>query len=111
MLLAPSTSYTGIINYYKEFDPLSDSNTSNYILTNHPAIYLYGSLYHASNFLGGIEPNQAGQWEKMYQTALERLERNDKEDSYGNAPLQQRSDVSVAGSFNDISSYVTNNNV
>ena len=107
---APSTSYTGIINYYKEFDPLSDSNTSNYILTNHPAIYLYGSLYHASNFLGGIEPNQAGQWEKMYQTALERLERNDKEDSYGNAPLQQRSDVTVAGSFNDKSYYVTNNN-
>jgi hypothetical protein len=107
---APSTSYTGIINYYKEFDPLSDTNTSNYILTNHPAIYLYGSLYHASNFLGGIEPNQAGQWEKMYQTALERLERNDKEDSYGNAPLQQRSDVTVAGSFNDKSYYVTNNN-
>ena len=107
---APSTSYTGVINYYKEFDPLSDTNTSNYILTNHPAIYLYGSLYHASNFLGGIEPNQAGQWEKMYQTALERLERNDKEDSYGNAPLQQRSDVTVAGSFNDKSYYVTNNN-
>ena len=107
---APSTSYTGIINYYKEFDPLSDTNTSNYILTNHPAIYLYGSLYHASNFLGGIEPNQAGQWEKMYQTALERLERNDREDSYGNAPLQQRSDVTVAGSFNDKSYYVTNNN-
>ena len=106
----PSSSYSGIINHYKEFDPLSSSNTSNYILTNHPAIYLYGSLYHASNFLGGIEPNQAGQWEKMYQTALERLERNDKEDSYGNAPLQQRSDVTVAGSFNDKSYYVTNNN-
>ena len=106
----PSSSYSGIINHYKEFDPLSSSNTSNYILTNHPAIYLYGSLYHASNFLGGIEPNQAGQWEKMYQTALERLDRNDKEDSYGNAPLQQRSDVSVAGSFNDISRFSTNNN-
>jgi hypothetical protein len=106
----PSSSYSGIINHYKEFDPLSSSNTSNYILTNHPAIYLYGSLYHASNFLGGIEPNQSGQWEKMYQTALERLDRNDKEDSYGNAPLQQRSDVSVAGSFNDISRFSTNNN-
>ena len=106
----PSSAYSGIINYYKQFDALSDTSTSNYILTNHPAIYLYGSLYHASNFLGGIEPNQAGQWEKMYQTALERLDRNDKEDSYGNAPLQQRSDVSVAGSFNDISRFSTNNN-
>ena len=106
----PDSNYTLYLNYYKQFPALSDSNTSNYILVNHPAIYLYGSLYHASNFLGGIEPNQAGQWEKMYQTALERLERNDREDAYGNAPLQQRSDVTVAGAFNDKNYYATNNN-
>src|SRR5210317_332940 len=107
---SPASSYTGVINYYKEFDPLSESNTSNYILANHPAIYLYGSLYHAANFLGGIEPNQAGQWEKMYQTALERLERNDREDQYGNAPLQQRSDVTVTSPFSDNSRISFNNN-
>ena len=106
----PDSDYTLYLNYYKQFPGLSSTNSTNYILTNHPAIYLYGSLYHASNFLGGIEPNQAGQWEKMYQTALERLERNDREDQYGNAPLQQRGDVTVAGSFNDVSKFVTNNN-
>ena len=73
----PDSAYTGTLNYYAKFAALSDTNTSNYILASHPAIYLYGSLYHAANFLGGIEPNQAGQWEKMYQTALERLERNE----------------------------------
>ena len=46
----PFSSYTGYLNYYKTFDSLSDTNTSNYILTNHPAIYLYGALYHSSNF-------------------------------------------------------------
>jgi len=46
----------------------------------------------------------------MYATALERLERNDREDQYGNAPLQQRGDVTVAGTFNDVSKFVTNNN-
>ena len=107
---SPSASYTGVINYFKEFDALSDSNTSNYILTNHPAIYLYGSLYHAANFLGGIEPRQVQQWQQMYSTAMERLERNDREDQYGNAPLQQRGDVTVAGSFNDNFVAVTNNN-
>ena len=106
----PSSSYTGVLNYYKEFDPLTTSNTTNYILTNHPAIYLYGSLYHAANFLGGVEPRQVQQWQQMYVTALERLERNDREDQYGNAPLQQRSDVTVAGSFNDRYVAVTNNN-
>ena len=106
----PSGSYTGTLNYYAKFPALSDTNTSNYILASHPAIYLYGSLYHAANFLGGIEPNQAAQWEKMYQTALERLERNDREDQYGNAPLQQRSDVTVTSPFSDNSRISFNNN-
>jgi len=106
----PASSYTATINYYKSFDALSDSNTTNYILTNHPAIYLYGSLYHAANFLGGVEPARLQQWQGMYSTALERLERNDREDQYGNAPLQQRGDVTVAGSFNERSFAVTNNN-
>ena len=106
----PSAAYTGTLNYYAKFAALSDSNTSNYILTHHPAIYLYGSLYHAANFLGGVEPARLQQWQGMYTTALERLERNDREDQYGNAPLQQRGDVTVAGSFNERSFAVTNNN-
>jgi len=106
----PSSSYTGTLNYYAKFPSLSDSNTSNYILTSHPSIYLYGSLYHAANFLGGIEPRQVQQWQQQYTTALERLERNDREDQYGNAPLQQRGDVTVSGAFNDVSRIITSNN-
>ena len=106
----PASTYTGTLNFYKEFDPLTDSNTSNYILSNHPAIYLYGSLYHAANFLGGVEPRLIQQWQQMYATALERLERNDREDQYGNAPLQQRSDVTVAAPFSDSARISFNNN-
>ena len=95
----PSGSYAGTLNFYKEFDPLSDSNTSNFILTSHPAIYLYGSLYHAANFLGGIEPAQAQQWQQMYTTAMERLERNDREDQYSGSPLQMRSEDTIASPF------------
>ena len=65
----PASTYTGTLNFYKEFDPLSDSNTTNYILSNHPAIYLYGSLYHSANFLGGVEPRQVQQWQQMYATS------------------------------------------
>ena len=105
----PDTTYTSTLNYYKSFDALSDSNTTNYILTNHPAIYLYGSLYHAANFLGGVEPARLQQWQGMYTTALERLERNDREDQFSGSPLQIRSDVTVASSFQDTTK-VTNNN-
>ena len=106
----PSSAYTGTLNYYAKFAALSDSNTSNYILASNPAIYLYGSLYHAANFLGGIDPQRLQQWQSMYTTAMERLERNDREDQYGNAPLQQRGDVTVSGAFNDISRIITSNN-
>ena len=106
----PSASYTGTLNYYSKFAALSDTNTSNYILTSHPAIYLYGALYHAANFLGGIDPQRLQQWQAMYTTAMERLERNDREDQYGSAPLQQRGDVTVSSAFNNVSRFVTNNN-
>ena len=106
----PDSAHTGTLNYYAKFAALSDTNTSNYILASHPGIYLYGSLYHAANFLGGIEPRQVQQWQGMYTTALERLERNDREDQYGNAPLQQRGDVTVSGAFNDVSRIITSNN-
>jgi len=96
---SPDTSYTGYLQYYKEFPTLSSSNATNYILSSHPSIYLYGSLYHASNFLGGIEPNQQQQWLGMYQAALERCENNDRTDSYGASPTVQRTDVGTDLSF------------
>jgi len=96
---SPDTSYTGYLSYYKAISALSASNTSNWMLANHPAIYLYGSLYHSANFLGGIDPQQTQQWLMMYSTALERCENNDKQDSYGGAPVQQRTDIQTDLSF------------
>ena len=96
---SPDTSYTGYLSYYKAISALSASNTSNWMLANHPAVYLYGSLYHASNFLGGIDQGQAQHWLQMYVTSLERCEQNDKQDSYGGAPVTQRTDVQTDLSF------------
>ena len=81
---SPDTTYTGYLSYYKNLESLSSSsaNSSNYILSNHPGIYLYGSLYHASNFIGGIDPEQKQNWLQMYIAALERCENNDKQDNY-----------------------------
>ena len=105
----PSSAYTATLNFYKTFDALSTTNTTNFILTNHPSIYLYGSLYHAANFLGGVEPQRLQQWQSIYTTALERLERNDREDQFSGSPLQIRSDTTVAAPFNDTIKVTTNN--
>ena len=95
----PDATYTAFINYYKSFDALSDTTTTNYILTTHPAIYLYGSLFHAANFLGGINPQQVQTWQQMFATAMERLELNDREDQVSGSPLQIRGENTVASPF------------
>jgi len=95
----PDGSYTAYINYYKSFDALSDTTTTNYILTTHPAIYLYGALFHAANFLGGINPQQVQTWQQMYATTMERLELNDREDQVSGSPLQIRGENTVASPF------------
>ena len=96
---SPDTTYTGYLSYYKNIAALSDSNTTNPILDRHPGIYLYGSLFHSANFLGGIDPQQTQNWLQMYVAALERCENNDKQDSYGGAPVQQRTDIQTDLSF------------
>jgi hypothetical protein len=96
---SPDTTYTGYVEYYKAFAPLSSVNPSNYILASHPSIYLYGSLFHAANFIGGIDQAQTQNWLGMYQTALERVEDNDESDSFGGSPVMQRSEVNTDISF------------
>ena len=103
----PDATYTAFINYYKSFDALSDTTTTNYILTTHPAIYLYGSLFHAANFLGGINPQQVQTWQQMFATAMERLELNDREDQFSGSPLQIRSEDKVRSAFSN--NYSTTN--
>jgi hypothetical protein len=95
----PDSTFTATLNFYKKFDALSDSNTSNFILSDHPSIYLYGALYHATNFLGGIDKMLVQKWQQMYGTAMERLERNDREDQFSGSPLQVRSEDTIASNF------------
>jgi hypothetical protein len=40
----PSTSYTGEITYYAKITALSADADTNWLLTNNPDVYLYGSL-------------------------------------------------------------------
>ena len=95
----PDATYTAVMNYFKKFPALSSTVSTNFILENQPAIYLYGSLFHAENFLGGINPQQIQTWQQMFATALERLELNDREDEYNGSPLQVRTVTSVPSPF------------
>ena len=65
---SPDASYTGELYYYDKFDELSDSNTTNWLLTNYPDAYLYGALLHAAPYLA--EDARAETWAALYQSAV-----------------------------------------
>ena len=47
----PSTSFTGEITYYAKITALSADGDTNWLLTNNPDVYLYGSLVHTAPYL------------------------------------------------------------
>lgn len=50
----PDSAYNAEVTYYK-FDELSDTNTTNFLLTSHPDIYLRGAQAEAEFFLKNPE--------------------------------------------------------
>ena len=91
----PDTTYTANLVYYKAFDSLSASTTTNFILTNHPAVYLYGSLYHASNFIRGIAPDTVAQWQQLFVTGINQIREMDEKEKHNGSPLIQRSGINI----------------
>ena len=74
-LPAPDATYTGTLVYWQSFTPLSGSNASNWILANHPDVYLYGALTQAAPYL--IDDARLTIWGNLFTTALEDLLRAD----------------------------------
>ena len=73
---SPDGPYSGILLYYAKVPALSDSVATNWLLTHHPDIYLYGALLHSAPFLQ--EDVRAQTWAALYKSAVERV--NDASD-------------------------------
>ena len=56
----PDAVYTTSMLYYKAFTALSDSATTNDMLTNNPDVYLYGTLLEAEPFI--MNDERVGLW-------------------------------------------------
>ena len=56
---------------YKDVTPLSDLNTSNWLLAAHPDVYLYGALVEASPYL--MEDERTSIWAQLYAAAISTL--------------------------------------
>ena len=91
----PDTAVTARLTFYKAFDSISDSTTTNNILTNHPDVYLYGALYFASTFIRGMDNQAVAQFKQQYDAAIQQVELADAKDKYNGSPLAQRSGINI----------------
>ena len=85
---SPDASYTLQLTYYGKIDALSDSNTSNFVSNNHPDVYIYGSLKHASVFL--MEDERAPLFNAQFDKSLEEIRLQQQKREFGKGSLIQR---------------------
>lgn len=90
---APDAAYTIEIVYMLKVPALSSSNTTNWLLTTRPHIYIQGCQREAEDYLGNTQ--LAMKWDARFRRSLETLTQSDKKRRFGGAPLQMSSDVRI----------------
>ena len=79
---------TARFTYMAQFTPLSGSNTTNFIITNHPGAYLYGSLEHAAAYCK--DADAAAAYHAKFAQELEAIKADNQDRKYGGSTLQVR---------------------
>ena len=78
---APAGTYTAELYYNARIEPLSDSNTSNWMLQYFPDAYLYGSLIHSAPYLKDDARLQI--WAALYQSAIDAINMSGEKAKFG----------------------------
>jgi len=91
--IIPDSAYDIELVYYEKIPALA-SNSTNWLLTSHPDMYLFGSLLMAAPFLGDDE--RVPVWASYYENAVKSLKGDADRSSYSGGPLYSRVGVTVA---------------
>ena len=82
----PDAVYTTSMLYYKKITALSDSATTNDMLTNNPDIYLYGTLLEATPFI--MQDERVGLWLAAFEKAVADIQNQDNKDRHSGSQLR-----------------------
>ena len=82
----PDAVYTTSMLYYKTLTALSDSATTNDMLTNNPDVYLYGTLLEAEPFIMNDERVQL--WAIAFKQAIDDIQNQDNKDRHSGSQLR-----------------------
>ena len=91
LLRSPDETYTSSILYYTKIPALSDSATTNWLLTSHPDIYLFGTLVEAEPYLKNDE--RMPMWSARLGKALQELKLQGEREMHTGSSLRMRSRV------------------
>ena len=83
---APDSDYTTSMLYYKTFTALSDSATTNDMLTNNPDVYLYGTLLEAEPFIMNDQRIQL--WLGAFDRAVASIQNQDNKDRHSGSNMR-----------------------
>jgi len=84
----PDSTYTIKGRYYKRLDALSDSNTTNWFITNAPDLLRYGALCEAAPYMQNDA--RINVFENKYQAAKERIQRTERRESSSGAIITMK---------------------
>lgn len=85
---APSESFDLSLDYYADLEPLSSTTTTNWVLTDHPDVYLTGALAEAEPYLKNDE--RIGVWREQFQQGLLEISLKYDRQHYGaNSPAMR----------------------
>ena len=84
----PDTTYTLELVYYSSIPALTDTNDTNFLLSNHPDIYLYGALVQAEPYL--MNDERIGVWGALLGKAIEELRVSDERSQTESGTLVMR---------------------
>ena len=89
----PDSAYQIEILYFKHFTALSDSNTTNDMLTHHPDAYLYGALVEAEPYLQNDKRIQV--WSSYYDRAKNDIITSNERDRHSGVAPTTRIDYGL----------------
>lgn len=87
---SPDASYTGKLLYYAKFADLDGTDTTNWLITNYPNVYLYGSLFHL--FLFTKDDAEAQKFLSLYRSTLKGLTEQQERERVSGSVLTIRPD-------------------
>ena len=81
-------TYNASLVYYARVPTLSVSNTTNWLLTEAPDVYLYGALVHSAPYLKDDARIQV--WEALLAQGINNLNTSSADAKYGGSGLVMR---------------------